>query len=57
MSVITAKVAGVARVITCAPPFEGRPARAIVTAQAMAGADAIYALGGIQVIGAMGPGT
>ena len=33
MSVITAKVAGVARVITCAPPFEGRPARAIVAAQ------------------------
>jgi sulfopropanediol 3-dehydrogenase len=57
MSVITAKVAGVPRVITCAPPFEGRPARAIVAAQAMAGADAIYALGGIQAIGAMALGT
>ena len=57
MSVITAKVAGVERVITCAPPFEGRPAPAIVAAQAMAGADAIYALGGIQAVGAMALGT
>jgi sulfopropanediol 3-dehydrogenase len=57
MSVITAKVAGVPRVITCAPPFDGKPARAIVAAQAMAGADAIYALGGIQAIGAMALGT
>ena len=57
MSVITAKVAGVKRVITCAPPFKGEPARAIVAAQAMAGADAIYALGGIQAIGAMAIGT
>lgn len=57
MSVITAKVAGVPRVITCAPPFGGTPARAIVAAQAMAGADAIYALGGIQAVGAMALGT
>ena len=57
MSVITAKVAGVPRVITCAPPFQGTFARAIVAAQAMAGADAIYALGGIQAIGAMAIGT
>lgn len=57
MSVITAKVAGVPRVITCAPPFQGVPARAIVAAQAMAGADAIYALGGIQAVGAMAIGT
>ncbi|MDE2437063.1 MAG: histidinol dehydrogenase, partial [Sphingomonadales bacterium] len=57
MSVITAKVAGVKRVITCAPPFHGTPARAIVAAQALAGADAIYALGGIQAIGAMAIGT
>lgn len=57
MSVITAKVAGVPRIITCAPPFQGQPARAIVAAQAMAGADAIYALGGIQAIGAMALGT
>jgi sulfopropanediol 3-dehydrogenase len=57
MSVITAKVAGVPRVITCAPPFQGELARAIVAAQAMAGADAIYALGGIQAVGAMAIGT
>ena len=57
MSVITAKVAGVARVVTCAPPFRGSPAPAIVAAQAMAGADEIYCLGGIQSVAAMGIGT
>jgi len=57
MSVITAKVAGVPRVITCAPPFEGKMAPAIVAAQAMAGADAIYCLGGVQAVGAMAIGT
>lgn len=57
MSVITAKVAGVPRVVTCAPPFQGKPAPAIVAAQAMAGADEIYCLGGIQAVAAMGIGT
>jgi sulfopropanediol 3-dehydrogenase len=57
MSVITAKVAGVPRIITCAPPYQGRPAPAIVAAQHMAGADEIYCLGGIQAIGAMALGT
>jgi sulfopropanediol 3-dehydrogenase len=57
MSVITAKVAGVKRVATCAPPFQGKFAPAIVAAQAMAGADEIYALGGIQAVGAMAIGT
>jgi sulfopropanediol 3-dehydrogenase len=57
MSVITAKVAGCERVITCAPPFHGKPASAVVAAQAMAGADEIYVLGGIQAIGAMAIGT
>lgn len=57
MSVITAKVAGCNRVITCAPPFNGKPAPAIVAAQALAGADEIYVLGGIQAIGAMALGT
>ena len=57
MSVITAKVAGVARVVTCAPPFGGKPAPAIVAAQAMAGADEIWCLGGIQAVGAMAIGT
>ena len=57
MSVITAKVAGVARVITCAPPYNGKPAPAIVAAQHLAGADEIYCLGGIQAVGAMAIGT
>jgi sulfopropanediol 3-dehydrogenase len=57
MSVITAKVAGVSRIVTCAPPYHRRPAPAIVAAQHLAGADVIYCLGGIQAIGAMGIGT
>ena len=57
MSVITARVAGVPRVVTCAPPFQGRPAPAIVAAQHLAGADVIYCLGGIQAVGAMALGT
>jgi sulfopropanediol 3-dehydrogenase len=57
MSVVTAKVAGVARVVTCAPPFHGKPAPAIVAAQHLAGADEIYCLGGIQAVGAMAIGT
>lgn len=57
MSVITAKVAGVARIVTCAPPFKGKPAAAIVAAQHFAGADVIYCLGGIQAVGAMALGT
>ncbi|MFT4067765.1 histidinol dehydrogenase [Paraburkholderia sp.] len=57
MSVITARVAGVKRIITCAPPFNGRPAPAIVAAQHMAGATEIYCLGGIQAVGAMAIGT
>ena len=57
MSIITAKVAGVQRIVTCAPPFHGKPAAAIVAAQHMAGADVIYCLGGIQAVGAMALGT
>lgn len=57
MSIITARVAGVERVITCAPPFQGKPAPAIVAAQHMAGADVIYALGGVQAVGAIAIGT
>ena len=57
MSVLTAKVAGCRRVATCAPPFEGKPAAAIVAAQQMAGADEIYVLGGVQAIAAMALGT
>ena len=57
MSVITAKVAGVPRVVTCAPPTNGKPAPAVVAAQAMAGADEIFCLGGIQAVAGMGIGT
>jgi sulfopropanediol 3-dehydrogenase len=57
MTILTAKVAGVKRVIGCAPPFQGKPAAAIVTAMHLAGADEIYVLGGVQAIGAMAIGT
>ncbi|WP_060981470.1 histidinol dehydrogenase [Vibrio splendidus] len=57
MSVLTAKVAGVKRVIACAPPFNGQPNVAIVAAMAMAGADEIYCFGGVQAVGAMALGT
>lgn len=57
MSVVTAKVAGVPRVIATAPPWQGKPAPAIVVAMDMAGADEIYTLGGVQGIGAMALGT
>jgi len=56
MSVVTARVAGVKRIVTCAPPFKGKPAPAIVAAQHLAGADEIYCLGGIQAVGAMALG-
>jgi sulfopropanediol 3-dehydrogenase len=57
MTILTAKVAGVKRVIGCAPPFQGKPAAAIVTAMHLAGADGIFVLGGVQAIGAMAIGT
>lgn len=57
MSVVTAKVAGVKRIIAFAPPFEGKPHPAIVTAMHLGGADEIYVLGGVQAVGAMALGT
>ncbi|MCP4048773.1 MAG: histidinol dehydrogenase, partial [Gammaproteobacteria bacterium] len=57
MGVLTAKVAGVKRVIAAAPPFNGKPAPAIVVAMDMAGADEIYCLGGVQAVAAMALGT
>lgn len=57
MSVVTAKVAGVKRVVACAPPFKGRPHPAIVIAMDMAGADEIYCVGGVQAVGMMAIGT
>ena len=57
MSVVTAKVAGVPRVIASAPAFEGKPHPAIVVAMDMAGADEIYTVGGVQAVGMMAIGT
>jgi sulfopropanediol 3-dehydrogenase len=57
MSVLTAKVAGVKRVIACAPPFDGKPSPEIVAAMALAGADEIYCVGGVQAVAAMAIGT
>ena len=57
MSVVTAKVAGVARIIATAPPNQGRPHPAIVVAMDLGGADEIYCIGGVQAMGAMALGT
>ena len=57
MSVLTAKVAGVKRVVACAPPFDGRPCPEIIAAMHFAGADEIYCLGGVQAVAAMAIGT
>ncbi len=57
MSVLTAKVAGVKRIVATAPPFEGAPHPAIVTAMHLAGADEILVLGGVQAVAAMAIGT
>ncbi|MEM7283018.1 MAG: histidinol dehydrogenase [Pseudomonadota bacterium] len=57
MSVVTAKVAGVKRIIACAPPHNGKPHDAIVAAMHLGGADEIYCLGGVQAVGAMALGT
>lgn len=57
MSVLTAKVAGVKRVVAMAPPFDGRPHPAIVTAMYLAGADEIYCVGGVQAIAGFALGT
>jgi len=57
MSVLTAKVAGVARVAACTPPINGGIPAETVTAMHLAGADEIYILGGIQAVAAMAIGT
>ena len=57
MSVVTAKAAGVQRIIASAPPFGGQPHPAIVAAMHFGGADEIYAFGGVQAIAAMALGT
>ena len=57
MSVLTAAVAGVPRIIAATPPFKGAPNPAVIAAMHMAGAHEIYVLGGIQAVGAMAIGT
>ena len=57
MSVLTASVAGVPRIIAATPPFKGEPNPAVIAAMHLGGAHEIYVLGGIQAIGAMALGT
>lgn len=57
MSVLTANVAGVPRIVASAPPQNGEPHPAIVAAMHLGGAHEIYVLGGIQAVGAMAIGT
>jgi sulfopropanediol 3-dehydrogenase len=57
MTVVTAKVAGVERVVACTPPIEGEIPSATVTAMHLAGADEIHILGGVQAVAAMALGT
>ncbi len=57
MSVATASVAGVPRIIACTPPFNGKPNAAVIAAMHLGGAHEIYVMGGIQAIGAMALGT
>ncbi|KAA0692019.1 histidinol dehydrogenase [Neorhizobium sp. P12A] len=57
MSVATASVAGVPRILAATPPFKGEPNPAVIAAIHLGGAHEIYVLGGIQAIGAMALGT
>ncbi|HEX5327804.1 MAG TPA: histidinol dehydrogenase [Acetobacteraceae bacterium] len=57
MSMLTAKVAGVKRIVACTPPLNGVPPAATVAAMALGGADEIYLLGGVQAVAAMALGT
>lgn len=57
MSVVTAKAAGVKRIVAMAPPFGGKPHPAIIAAMHLGGANEIYAMGGVQAVAAMALGT
>jgi sulfopropanediol 3-dehydrogenase len=57
MSIVTARTAGVRRVIACTPPNQGAPHAETIAAMVLAGADEIYVLGGVQAIAAMALGT
>src|SRR5918911_4415810 len=57
MSIVTARTAGVSRIIACTPPNQGAPHAETIAAMVLGGADEIYVLGGVQAIAAMGIGT
>jgi len=57
MSIVTARTAGVRRVIACTPPNQGVPHAETIAAMVLGGADEIYVLGGVQAVAAMGLGT
>ena len=57
MSVITASVAGVKNITASAPPQDGKPHPAIVSAMFYGGAHKILCLGGIQAVASMALGT
>ena len=57
MSIVTANVAKVPRIIASTPPFQGKPNPAVIAAMHLGGAHEIYILGGIQAVGAMALGT
>ncbi len=57
MSIVTARAAGVRRVIACTPPNQGAPHAETIAAMVLAGADDIYVMGGVQAVAAMGVGT
>ena len=57
MSIVTARTAGVRRVIACTPPNQGEPHAETIAAMVLGGADDIYVLGGVQAIAAMALGT
>jgi sulfopropanediol 3-dehydrogenase len=57
MSIVTARTAGVSRIIACTPPNQGAPHAETIAAMALGGADEIWVLGGVQAIAAMGIGT
>jgi sulfopropanediol 3-dehydrogenase len=57
MSIVTARTAGVSRIVACTPPNQGAPHAETIAAMALGGADEIWVLGGIQAVAAMGIGT
>jgi len=57
MSIVTARVAGVKRIVACTPPNQGAPHAETIAAMHLGGADEIWVLGGVQAVAAMGIGT